>query len=101
MIWDEVPPIDQNGIIIAYEVLSVPETTFDNALMPEAINTTNMSLPLVDLHPYVNYTISVRAYTSVGPGPSEAVVQITLEDRRLYKSFVCSLVSISFHNRSC
>lgn len=83
--WDEVPPVDQNGIITTYEVFSVPETTFDGALIPDAINTTNMSLFLVELHPYVNYTISVRAYTSVGPGPSEIVVQITPEDSRLHQ----------------
>ena len=83
VIWDEVSPIAQNGIITTYEIFSVPETTFDGALIPDAINTTNMSLSLVDLHPYVNYTISIRAYTSVGPGPSEIVIQITLEDSRL------------------
>ena len=86
--WDEVLPIDQNGIITTYELLSTPEPTFDDALVPEALNTTNMSLSLVDLHPYVNYTISVRAYTSVGAGPFEMVVQVTPEDRMLCKNFV-------------
>ena len=79
--WDEVPPVDQNGIITIYEVFSVPETTFDGALLPDAINTTNMSLSLIDLHPHVHYTISVRAYTSVGPGPySEPMVNRTFEE---------------------
>lgn len=86
--WNEVPPINQNGIITTYEVFSVPETTFDGALIPYTINTTNMSLSLVDLHPHVNYTISVRAYTRVGPGPLERVVQNTHEDSRLHQ-FMC------------
>jgi hypothetical protein len=82
--WDEVSPVDQNGIITTYEVFSIPETTFDDALLSQAINTTNMSLFLFDLHPYVNYTISVRAYTSAGFGPSNIVVQITPEDSRFF-----------------
>jgi hypothetical protein len=78
-----VSPVDQNGIITTYEVFAIPETTFDDALLPEAINTTNMSLFLFYLHPYVNYTISVRAYTSIGSGPhSEVISARTLEDSK-------------------
>ena len=98
--WDEVPPIDQNGIIIAYELFSIPETTFDDSLMPDAINTSNTSLSLVDLHPHVNYTISVRAYTSVGHGPSEIIIQITPEDSRLCQSMSLYNSYMFGHDRS-
>lgn len=90
--WDEVSPVDQNGIITTYEVFSIPETTFDDALLSQAINTTNMSLLLFDLHPYINYTIAVRAYTSVGFGPSKIVVQITPEDSRFFYLHVCIIL---------
>lgn len=81
--WEEVPQADQNGIIIAYEVLSEPQVTFNGALMEEVINVTNMSVLLDDLHPFVNYSISVRAYTIVGDGPYATVVALTMEDSRL------------------
>lgn len=90
--WDEVSPVDQNGIITTYEVFSIPETTFEDVLLSEAINTTNMSLFLFDLHPYVNYTISVRAYTSIGSGPSGMVIQTTPEDSRLLMCMILVMV---------
>ena len=81
--WEEVPQADQNGIVIAYEVLFEPQVTFDGALMEEVINVTNMSVLLNDLHPFVNYSISVRAFTIVGGGPCATVIALTLEDSRL------------------
>lgn len=82
--WEEVRPIDQNGIISTYEVLSVPQMTFGGALTQNIINVTNMSLLLNDLHPFVAYSISVRAYTMVGAGPYGMVVNTTVEDRKLH-----------------
>ena len=82
--WEEVPPIDQNGIIITYELVFEPLETFSGVLMPEAINTTTMDLLLINLHPFVNYAISVRAHTNSGPGPySYKIFVMTLEDCNL------------------
>ena len=81
--WEEVPLDHQNGVITTYEVLIVPQLTFDGSLMESTTNVTNTSLLLDDLHPFLNYTISVRAYTSVGAGPYQSVIESTLEDRRL------------------
>lgn len=79
--WEEVPPIDRNGIITTYEVLYEPLETFD-ILMSLTVNTTNLSLLLVELHPFVSYNISLRAYTSIGSGPySESILERTQEDR--------------------
>ena len=80
--WEGVPPIDQNGIISTYEVSSVPQMTFGGALTQNTINMTNMFLLLNDLHPFVAYNISVRAYTMAGAGPYGMVVSTTLEDRK-------------------
>ena len=80
--WEEVPPIDRNGIITTYEVLYEPLETFEQLLLSDIINTTDLFILLEDLHPFVSYNISVRAYTSVGNGPySDVAVETTQEDR--------------------
>ena len=79
--WDMVPPIDQNGVITMYEVLYEPLETFGGAIGPLTSNSTAMSLLLTGLEEFVNYNISVRAYTSVGAGPySEDITEMTSED---------------------
>ena len=84
--WDIVPEIDQNGVITMYEVLYVPLETFDGAVGPLSVNVTEQMTTLTDLQEYVNYTISVRAYTSVGAGPySAGVIVETLEDGKMRK----------------
>ena len=81
VMWEEVPPIDQNGVITMYEVLYVPLETFDGAIGPLSVNVSECVTNLTDLQEYVNYTISVRAYTSGGAGPySDGVIQITSND---------------------
>ena len=79
--WDEVVPIDQNGVITMYEVMYTPLEDFDGSIMTRTTNGTEPSLLLMDLEEYVNYTISVRAYTSVGAGPySDPVIVLTNEE---------------------
>ena len=70
--WEEVPAINQNGIITMYEVQYIPLETFGGQISTTTVNDTNTSLlfiVLTGLEEYVQYSISVRAYTSVGPGP--------------------------------
>ena len=79
--WDEVPAIEQNGIVILYEVQYEPLMTFGGQLMTMTMNISNTSIVLGGLQEYVEYNISVRAYTSVGPGPfSPGVNNRTFED---------------------
>ena len=79
--WEEVPPIDRNGIISTYEVSYEPLETFGQLSSTDIINATNLSVILEGLHPFLSYNISVRAYTSVGSGPySDVVAEITQED---------------------
>ena len=81
--WGIVPPIDKNGVITMYEVLYQPQETFNGAIGDLTMNVTapNMSVVLINVEDYVNYTLSVRAYTSVGEGPySEGIVELTNED---------------------
>ena len=78
--WIKVPEIDHNGLIIQYEIMYEPLTTF-GVLTTLTVNTTNLFITLTDLEEYVEYNISVRAYTSVGPGPfSEGIARRTFED---------------------
>ena len=73
--WDQVPPINQNGIITVYEVNYVPLETFDRKLSPVFVNTTTgtvLEIILEGLQEYVEYDITVRAYTT-GPGPFNPV----------------------------
>ena len=78
--WEEVPAIDENGIIITYEIEFVP-LQFTEILVTGSINTTNLLINITGLQEYVEYDISVRAYTSVGPGPfSVAITNRTFED---------------------
>ena len=81
--WVEVVAIDENGIIINYELQYQP-LQFPSILTITSINTTNLSANITALQEHVEYNISVRAYTSVGPGPySDPVTERTLEDRKL------------------
>ena len=80
MTWDEIPGLDQNGIITDYEAQNEP-LDFPADLVVNRLNTTNLSMLVTDLEENVRYSIEVRAYTSVGPGPySVAVTVRTFED---------------------
>ena len=79
--WGEVPPTDQNGIIITYELEYIPLEDFDGAIGKNTTNVSALSVTLMRLQEYVNYTISVRAYTNIGAGPySEPLTVLTNED---------------------
>lgn len=79
--WEEVPPIDQNGIVLFYEIRYEPLQTFLGQLMTQYINTTAKEIILVSLQEYVEYSVGVRAHTSGGTGPfSPKVMQRTPED---------------------
>ena len=79
MSWNEVPAMNQNGIITQYEV-EYNQSTFSGATA-SATTTVNSSTFMVDLtglEEYVEYSIRVRAHTSVGAGPYSEVVMITI-----------------------
>ena len=82
--WEEVPAIDRNGVITMYEIQFVPLETFGGQITSDTVNTSNGSvlmMVLTGLEEYVEYNISVRAYTSAGPGPySVGVVERTDTD---------------------
>ena len=80
--WTELSDICQNGKVTLYEVQYKPLETF-NVLDSATVNVTApaTTMNITDLEEYVEYNISVRAYTSVGPGSySDPVIERTLED---------------------
>ena len=80
--WEPVPEIDRNGIITQYEV-EFNQSTFNEISTSNltTINGSQLMVELEGLEEYVEYSVRVRAYTSVGPGPfSVAMVSRTLED---------------------
>ena len=75
--WGSVP---QN--ITRYEVCYQPEETFNGAIQALVVNVSGSELTtiLMNLEEYVNYSISVRAYTSERVGLySEEVIAVTNE----------------------
>ncbi len=65
--WSEVDSIDQNGNITQYEVRIIGE--FDDTTRIESTDGETFSLVVTELEQATLYNISVRAHTSVGPGP--------------------------------
>ena len=73
--WLEVPAIDQNGIIIEYEV-EYTQYTFD-INMNQSVMINSTTVELTELHEYVQYFIRVRAYTIIGSGPYTTAINVT------------------------
>ena len=67
-----------------YEIGYEPLDTFNCGLMVESINTTGsvLMMNLTGLEEYVEYNVTVRAYTSEGAGPysDPPITERTLED---------------------
>ena len=75
--WNDIPESDLNGIISQYEV----RYKVVNESMLDSIFTRNLSVLLSDLRASTAYEVSVRAYTSVGPGPfCMAVTNQTMDE---------------------
>jgi len=82
--WNEVNPIDQNGIVTVYEVFYQPLVDFNGQISSSFLNTSMMALTLTGLEMFVTYNISVSAYTIRGAGPnSPQQSATTLEDSKL------------------
>ena len=71
--WEPMPAIEENGMIITYEILYEPQDTFNGEIMSNvSINTTDgsvLEMVLTGLQAFVDYNVTVRGYTSIGYGP--------------------------------
>ena len=85
--WNNIQEIDHNGILIAFEVLYVPLNIFNGVIAENTVNVSsnNRSIMLTHLQEYVEYNISIRAFTSVGAGPfSTTITGRTSEVGKIY-----------------
>lgn len=72
--WDE--PESQNGQVTAYKVYYTTNPDLPMSSWNSRFIDTNSLTTIGDLTPLTIYTIRVQAFTSVGPGPLSAPVQI-------------------------
>ena len=98
--WGMVPLMEQNGAIIRYEVMYTPLETFEETLGSHLTNVSGSdSVDLTGLEEYVNYNISLRAYTSVGAGPySVGVTVLTMEGGTSCKYIFIAILSILYNS---
>jgi len=83
--YDEIPEIEQNGVITEYEVQFVPALPENRTRL---FNFTELVVNATGLDEHVLYNVTVRAYTSAGPGPySDPVEAMTFQDS---ESFISS-----------
>ena len=74
----------------------MPLQKFGGLLLTETVTTSCFLLTISQLEEYVEYNISVRAYTRVGPGPySDGIINRTLEDSK--KQLLCMLSFTYIH----
>ena len=102
--WNEVPPINQNGEIIGYDLIYEPLETFSGAIELTRVNNLPASSPGLTLHgleEYVSYNISVSASTQVGPGPfSVPLTAVTDEAGKSYMQVTFAIILvITWYNR--
>ena len=73
--WEEVPAFNRNGTILLYEVLY--RSTLDQT---QTLNTTNSSTftLLLRVEEFVEYNITVRAYTMAGAGEESMPVVVVM-----------------------
>ncbi|CAH3030418.1 unnamed protein product, partial [Porites evermanni] len=77
--WDEVQAELRNGIITGYAILYKSLTENDNGIVPAGPN--DRQANLTGLKEFVDYNISVVAFTVKGDGPPSVIVVRTDQDR--------------------
>ena len=79
--WNEVPTVEQNGIITGYNITYKSQTENDNGSVQ--VNGYVRQTESTNLKVYVNYNITVFASTVKGDGPaSDPIVVRTDQDSK-------------------
>ncbi|XP_074611675.1 receptor-type tyrosine-protein phosphatase delta-like isoform X2 [Acropora palmata] len=80
--WGQVPPSDQNGLILSYTVSYTEASNGSAQTVPVTVNEPTHSTTLKDLNQYTNYSITIFASTIKGAGiVSAPIFVITDEDK--------------------
>ena len=94
--WEMLECQDRHGNITMYEVRYTDLNFGEN--VNQTLNTSSgdeLSLMVDDLEEFANYTIEVRAYTAVGPGPYSSPMDVqTLPDSKCVCLSVCMCLSV-------
>ena len=83
--WNEVPPADQNGIIMSYNITY--QSLTENHSNSTTVNYTVRQVTLSDLKEFVNYSITVFASTKIGDGPASDPVYVKTDEGSEYFYF--------------
>ena len=92
--WDPVPEMERRGVIDHYEI-QLNQSSFSEISSVISIITDSpvLMLTLHNLEAFVEYSIAVRAYTSVGAGPFSPIVNNqTFQDGKWSLFFVATRV---------
>ena len=84
--WNEVPPADQNGIIMSYNITY--QSLTENHSNSTTVNYTVRQVTLSDLKEFVNYSITVFASTKIGDGPASDPVYVKTDEDSEYFYFL-------------
>ena len=93
MSWRPPPRSQRNGLIIAYEV-NYGSRRRRRALEESVVKTTAEFVLLLDLAPFTEYSVTVRAYTGAGPGPYSGAVTFS-------SGWLCYLTNFSLSDEIC
>ena len=90
--WEEVPLSERNGIIVMYQVRLQSDDRLDEFASISDVTTA----VVMELEGGILYNISVRAFTSVGPGPysSPPAMAMTEQGSTSRRSFIKALPCI-------
>ena len=80
--WDDVVDFERNGVIIFYEVMLQPFTTFDNQIpisMAMNVSGEDLNVTVSGLEEFVEYNVTVGAGTVAGPGPFSQEINVTTQ----------------------
>ena len=83
--WEEVQAELQNGIIIGYNIMYQSLAENDNGFVTARPNDRQANLR--ELKKFVEYNISVAAFTVKGDGPAFVFIVRTDQDSKSYNTF--------------
>ena len=80
--WDPPPIYFQNGVITSYTLtyIGVQRDITLETVTISVVNNTYVLPILTDLEENTDYSITLRANTIIGPGPSVTLNQLTLQN---------------------
>ena len=78
LLWDEVPVVEQNGIITGYAITYQSQTENHNDSVPAGAN--DLEKNITGLREFVDYNITVSASTVRGAGPSSPVIVVRTDE---------------------